>query len=235
MKNQNILEFDYYLFDLDNSLLDIPTSSEYFDTILFKTLEWFEIEKIPIRKERDNFWGLGVEYIDLLKVWGVYLENYGKFWKVFDSIDFKNRKILINQKKIRLYSDVIEVLEKLAKLNKKLAIVSNTAKYIVDYIVSIFGIDKYVHYAFGLGYEKEQEIAKPSPEGIKFTLKKLKFNSELSKAIMIGDSKVDIYAAKRANIYACLIKRELERYNNGYNKWKYKPDYIIDNLNVFFF
>ncbi|MBN1215223.1 MAG: HAD family hydrolase [Candidatus Lokiarchaeota archaeon] len=233
MENPKINDFDYFLFDLDNSLLNIPKPSEYFDNILLRTIEYFKREDPPKRNERDKFWRLDNHYIELLKVWGIYLENYGEFWKIFDNIDFKLRKFLINNNEIKLYSDVIDIFEKLSSFQKKLGIVSNTAMYIVDYTIEFFGIKKYIHYAFGLGYEKEQKIAKPSPEGIKYTLNKLNYNPNQSKAIMIGDSKVDIYAAKKANIYACLVKRGLNKYNQGYNDWKHKPDYIIDDLNDF--
>jgi phosphoglycolate phosphatase-like HAD superfamily hydrolase len=50
------------------------------------------------------------------------------------------------------------------------------------------------------------------------------------KAIMIGDSIVDVFAAKRANIDACLLTRNLNKYPDGYDKWEYKPDFVINNL-----
>ena len=57
---------------------------------------------------------------------------------------------------------------------------------------------------------------------------------EISKAIMVGDSKVDIIAAKRAKINACLIRRELDKYPEGYETWEHQPDYIIENLEDIF-
>ena len=230
MKSNKSLEFDYYLFDLDNSLLKIPYPTEYFDNILVETINTFRIKEIPQREERDKFWSLGDHYINHLKKWGINLDNYGEFWKNFDEIDFDYRKKLIKDNKISLYSDVYSVLEQLSISSKKLAIVSNTAKYIVDYITEQFNLRKYFHDAFGLGYKKEQEIAKPSPKGILQTLNKLNYNFDSSSAIMIGDSFVDIFAAKRANISACLLKRDLQKYPNGYRKWKYQPDYVIENL-----
>ena len=47
---------------------------------------------------------------------------------------------------------------------------------------------------------------------------------------MIGDSISDIFAAKKANIFACLIKRDRMRYEKGFNSWKFQPDYIIERL-----
>ena len=47
---------------------------------------------------------------------------------------------------------------------------------------------------------------------------------------MVGDSYVDIFAAKRADIHACLIKRDFDKYPDGYADWEYKPDTIIKDL-----
>ncbi len=224
------MNFNYYLFDLDNSILNIPNPSEYFDNILLEAIKTFSVKELPQREERNNFWHLGDHYIELLKKWGVNLKDYGEFWKKFDSIDFENRKNLIEKNQISLFPDVNDVIRQLSLSKKKMAIVSNTASYIVDFILDKFKINDFFHDAFGLGYGKDQGIAKPSPEGIKLTLSKLKYNPNKSSAIMIGDSIVDIFAAKRANIYACLLKRDIHKYPNGYNNWKHKPDYITENL-----
>jgi len=224
------MKFDYYLFDLDNSLLFIPNPPEYFDNVLVKSIRSFTFDDIPRRKERNRFWLSGDQYQTHLREWGVKLDDYNVFWKKFDSIDFEIRKDFVREGKIKLFSDVIYVLDELLEADKKLAIVSNTARYIVDYIIKKFNMKDYFHEIFGLGYGYEQEIAKPSPDGIKMILNKLHFNPTQSSAIMIGDSLVDIFAAKRANINACLLKRNFEKYPDGYSEWQYQPDYVIDDL-----
>jgi len=225
------MKFNYYLFDLDNSLLYIPNPPEYFDKILEKTLKSFSINKIPEKIRRNKFWTSGDQYQTLLKEWGLFLEDYDRFWEHFDTIDFKIRKNFIKKGKIRLYSDVLYVLDKLLDADKKLAIVSNTARYIVDYVLEKFDIKHYFLEILGLGDENEQEIAKPSPDGINMILNKLNFNLNESTALMIGDSISDISAAKRANINACLLIRNFEKYPDGYSDWDYQPDFVIEDLN----
>lgn len=224
------MNFDYYLFDLDNSLLYIPNPPEYFDKILKKSIKAFSVSSIPERIERNQFWLSGDQYKTYLKNWGITLKDYNEFWKKFDSIDFQIRKEFVPERKIRLFSDVIYVLNKLLDAGKKLAIISNTARYIVDYIIKEFNLGDYFHEIFGLGYGNEQELAKPSPEGIKMILNKLDYNKNHSKALMIGDSLVDIFAAKKAKIHACLLKRNFEKYPDGYSNWEYKPDFVIKDL-----
>ncbi|MHA1275098.1 MAG: HAD family hydrolase [Promethearchaeota archaeon] len=222
------MKFDYYIFDLDNSLLEIPNPLEYFDDVLAKTIEKLSNKEVPPFEVRYQFWYAGESYKTLLKEWGV--NDCDIFWKTFDNIDFNKRIILKERNKLRIYDDVKPVLEKLKKANKKIALVSNTADYIVDFILNEFKLSHLFHEKFGLGFEKDQEVAKPSPKGILHVLKKLGYKGENCNAIMVGDSIVDIIAAKRANIAACLIRRIPDKYSGEIKNWEHKPDFIIDNL-----
>lgn len=223
------MKWDYFLLDLDNSLLYIPDPAEYFDNVLSKTIEVLSENSIPSREERNKFWLSESDYVKLLRNWGI--KDHEIFWEHFDEIDFNIRKKYISEDKIHLYEDVVYVLETLKEQkNKTLAIVSNTADYIVDFVLEEFNLKEFFDIVFGLGSEKNQEMAKPSPEGINFVLNYLNFNHKNSGAIMVGDSIVDIFAAKRANINACLLTRNLKKYPEGFERWEYKPDYIIENL-----
>lgn len=227
------MRFDYILFDLDNCLLNIPNPNEYFDNVLVKTLDKIKAKITPERTLRDQFWFSGEYYLQMLKDWGV--NDPVEFWRNFDEIDYNIRKNLIENQEIGLYNDVYPVLEKLYIENKKLAIITNTADYIVDFILEKFKIESFFHEVFGLSYAKDQSIAKPSPKGILSVLKKLNFKkSKNSSALMVGDSKADIFAAKRAHINACLIKRDQTKYKNGFSDWEHKPDYLINKLDDLF-
>jgi len=224
------MKFDYYLFDLDNSLLHIPNPSEYFDDVLRKTLELLSStpKRVPGRNERNQFWRSGEGYIRLLEHWGI--ENHDDFWKHFDALDFEKRKIFVESEQIYLYPDVEDALTSIYRAGKKMALISNTADYIVDYILDKFNIQNYFNHVFGLGFEKDQSVAKPSPDGILSILNSLDYKPDSCKAMMVGDSMVDVYAAKRANIDACLIVRVSNKYPDGYKDWEFQPDYIIKNL-----
>jgi len=197
------MKYNYFLFDLDNCLLYIPNSKDYFDNILLETLKQGTTKPIPERSERNKFWFSGNSYIDYLKKWG--MKNFYDFWKYFDEIDFEYRKILVQKKEILLFNDVQSVLEEIYNENKKLAIVSNSADYIVDFTVKKFNINKYFNYFFGLSFDKDQSIAKPSPLGILSVLEKLKYNPK--------------------------IRRDKNKYRDGYGAWEYNPDFVIEQLN----
>ena len=139
----------------------------------------------------------------------------------------------MKKKQVFLYQDAKNSLEKIYhhKVKRKLAIVTNTAYYICEYILNKFNISKYFHEIFSLGYyDNDQELAKPSPKGVLTILDKFKYNPKESKAILVGDSKLDIIAAKKANIYACLIRRDIDARNKDYSEWNIQPDFIIEGL-----
>jgi pyrophosphatase PpaX len=221
------MNFDYYLFDLDGTLLNLGDMSNYADQILVEVLKRLKLSKLPTNLERKSFWFNIENYINVLVSWGA--KNPHDFWKFYDEIDFEKRKLRISNREIHLFDDVIGTLEKIYDPvgNKKLAIVTNTVDNIVHFILDTFKIHQYFHEIFSLGFENDQDSAKPSPDGILTILKKFNYNPSRNKAIMIGDSVFDILAAKKAKISACLVKRHFER---NYKEWKVQPDYVIENL-----
>ncbi|MFX1302161.1 MAG: HAD family hydrolase [Promethearchaeota archaeon] len=226
------MKYNFYLFDLDGTLLHLGNIGAYVDQILIETFIRLEASNPPKNNEKYRLWSPEEDFFDVLEEWGV--KNPHNFWKVYDEIDFNWRKKLIEKKQVFLYKDVYNILEKLYhhKNNKKLAIVSNTAYYIVEFILEKFNITKFFHEIFSLGYyNNDQELAKPSPKGVLTILDKFEYNPKESKAILVGDSKFDIIAAKKANIYACLIRREINPHNKQYKKWNIQPDFVIEGLN----
>ena len=219
------------MFDLDGTLLHLGNIGAYVDQILVQTFSRLNASNPPKGNEKYKLWSPEEDFFDVLEEWGV--EKPQDFWKVYDEIDFEKRKYLIEKNKIYLYRDVKTVLEKIFSHqdNKKLAIISNTAYYIVEYILKKFNIAHYFHESFSLGYyTNDQELAKPSPKGVLKLLKRFNYDSKDSKAILIGDSMFDVIAAKKANIYACLIRRDIDASKRQYKQWDIKPDFIIETL-----
>ncbi|MFW9999273.1 MAG: HAD family hydrolase [Candidatus Hermodarchaeota archaeon] len=229
------MRFDFYLFDLDGTLLHLGNIGDYVDQILVETFSKLEASNPPKKNEKYKLWSPEEDFFDVLKEWGV--KNPQNFWKFFDEIDFKWRKKLIEKNQIFLYKDVYSTLEKIYNHKKnKLALISNAAYYIVDFILNKFNIIQFFHEIFSLGYyQNDQELAKPSPKGILTILDKFKYNPKEFKAILVGDSKFDIIAAKKACIYACLIRREINARNKRYKKWTIQPDFVIEGLNELFY
>jgi len=71
------------------------------------------------------------------------MENCENFWKYFDKIDFKKRKLLIEKQEIYFFKDVNDTLKKIGVAEKKAALISNTADYIIEFILEKF---KFSHF-----------------------------------------------------------------------------------------
>ncbi|GAH45245.1 unnamed protein product, partial [marine sediment metagenome] len=228
--------FMYFLFDLDNCLVEIPNIGNYFDQLLVETLKEFDVKRIPEFNERKQIWFVGKQYINLLKSWGI--KTHQKFWKVLDLKDFKQRKKLIHDGRIMLFEDVLQVLKELYRLNKRMGIISNTPDNIIKYQLDYFKIKKYFDIVVGLG--EDQTICKPEPTGINIVLNYFSENGQIkreknfkriqSEAIMIGDSIVDIISANRAKVKSCLILRKQHHYTEEIKSWEYQPNFIINQL-----
>jgi len=118
-----------------------------------------------------------------------------------------------------LYPNVKETLKKLQ--DKKLAIVTNKPFKFVEPIIKKLEIDMFDLY---LGADSLDE-KKPSAKPLLYVCEK--FNINPKNAIMIGDSKNDIIAAKNAKIESIGVTWG---YNYGESIEKYNPDFIVDKI-----
>jgi phosphoglycolate phosphatase len=189
------------LFDLDNTLIDIPDPYTYFDDIIIDVMrDDFHLD-VPDKSERDTLWRTGKEYITILNRWGV--PDPHEFWELFDCRDEIKRRTLIEKGELIIYPDVIPVLEQLRIQNYQLGIITNSPSKIAKMELESYGLDTYFDLIIGLG--ETQEICKPEPDGILMALDQL--NREPSEVIFVGDSTIDLIAAKRAHIQAILLDR----------------------------
>ena len=209
------------LFDLDDTLIEIEDSYKYFDGIIQRVFSREGIT-VPSAEQRDLLWRNN-NYKELLSSWG--FPDYILFWKIFDEIDFDGRKILIKQGKIRVYKDVLPLLQHLNRhKNIFTAIVSNTTEEIVDFELEEFGLKKFFKFVFGLG--NTQELCKPASQGIEFVLSEIRneINFAIENVIIIGDSETDILAGKNSGIKTVHISRKnvLTDYSADYTIYSLK-------------
>ena len=193
------------LFDLDNTLVGIPNTWNYFDTLIQDVLKMDYSLSIPLKGDRNSLWRSGKEYVSILKRWGVIDPN--DFWIKFDKRDGIKRKKLIKDGRLILYDDVIPTLKKLKHMGIKTGIVSNTPDFIADYELDHFNLISYFNAVLGLG--DDQSICKPEPDGINLILKRLERTP--STTVFIGDSEVDIVAAQRAKVIPIYIDRKKKK------------------------
>jgi phosphoglycolate phosphatase len=124
--------------------------------------------------------------------------------------------------KTRLYKGVKETLQDLHKKGYTLAIVTNKPTAFIAPINEALGIAELFSLSLGADALAQK---KPHPLPLLHTLTQLGFSKE--EALMIGDSKNDILAAKAAGIASVAVSYG---YNYGEDIARYNPDAIIDNF-----
>jgi len=221
------MKFEYYLFDLDNCILLFNEPEIYFGQLFSLTMEYFA-NIIPNQEELKKMLSSSNINRFIEQYWKI--KNVNKFWRHFKNLDIQKREELIDKGKISLDPTAIMVIKKLKKANKKIGLVTNSPSYIVEMLTQKFNLSVIFDEIFSIDYDNNPTFAKPSSEGINYVLSSFKSNKRDCKAIMIGDSEVDIRAAKKANIFACLITKEVITKNLDFTSWKEKPDYIIHNF-----
>lgn len=187
------------LFDLDGTLVKLPSMDDFFDELLKDTLTEFNVS-IPPKETRLAVWHSGGNFESIIRGWGV--DDYPAFIHRFDVLDFEKRKMLIETGEIHLFDDVV-VLQSLHE-RFSLGLLTNTPPDIAWMEVKAFELERFFDDFVMLG-SVEQHIAKPEPDGFLRLLSNL--NAKPEQAVMIGDSSSDIIGGNRVGMITVLVKR----------------------------
>lgn len=179
-------QFDTVIFDLDGTLLNSLEDLCDSTNVALKEMGY------PLRtlEEIRTFVGNGVyKLIERAVPEHIKEEDIVHCFHIFEAHYDKNK-----DHKTKPYLGIIEVLNELKERGYKMAVLSN--KY--QEAVSVLSV-QYFGDLFDVSCgEKEGILIKPSPDGVKEVLKIL--NSMPQKTVMVGDSDVDIYTAKNAEL-----------------------------------
>lgn len=203
------------IFDFDGVIID---SGQDIASAVQHVLKLFN-QPVLSRKEIITYVGHGVEYLirkcfkdcddDTIKqVIPIYRKHY-----------LENAVI-----KTRLYEHVEETLEYIRKSgeNNKIALVTNKPEDLTYKILEVLGVKQYFDMAVGPESVKKM---KPDPEGILQVLEH--FNLPPQKAIMVGDSYVDVEAGKNAGTLTCGVTYGL---GDREELIKSSPDILINHI-----
>ena len=118
-----------------------------------------------------------------------------------------------------LYQHVERGLAALAGMPK--VVITNKARRFTEKLLDKLSLTSH----FQLIVCGDDMAKKPSPEPLQFACQQLDVSPE--KAVMIGDSKSDILAAKAANIEVVALSYG---YNQGENLADFNPEYLCENF-----
>ena len=212
-------ELEAILFDLDGTLVEVPSLWDYFDDILVELLEKYGIP-VPSRKARLEVWHTGGNFEGIIRGWGVL--EYDEFIDLFIGKDLEKRREYVEDGKVSAYPDVV-VLEEL-QCHVKLGLVTNTPPSIANFELDVFGLREYFGSLVILGHV-EQHIAKPEPDGLLRCLSQLEVSP--AQAVMVGDSSSDIIGGYRAGVGTILVRRPNQPPPRNL---PVEPDLVIDDF-----
>lgn len=204
--------YDFVLFDWDGCL------AKTLDLILNVYRQLFIEFGLP-RSDEDliSIWGdwrgplkLGISETDL----PAWIEKY---------------KAILKEKtpSVELYESAKDTLHVLKEKGKSLALLSSSEKSSIEPALDKHDVRKYFDIFL---YADDVTHHKPDPEIILKALELLRGNKE--KAIIIGDSKSDLGAAKNAGIDSLLYyPKHNQKFYNRESLTKLDPTYIIDDFN----
>lgn len=213
------IDKELLLFDLDGTLIDsspdLANSINYMLTTLKR--ETFAQEII------DSWVGNGAQTLVKRALSGAKEIDENAFTKEY----FENAlQIFLNHYKENvcvdtiLYPQVNETLKKLYEMDFKIAIITNKPYEFVEPILKKLQIDQFFETHIGGDSLSKR---KPEPEPLLYMCEK--FAIDITKAIMIGDSKNDILAAKAANMDSIAVNYG---YNYGEDITMYKPNFVVE-------
>jgi phosphoglycolate phosphatase len=209
------LHVQVIIFDFDgviiNSGADIANAVQH-------TLKMFDRPILP-KDEIISYVGHGAESLIRRSFKNCSEELIKRALPLYQKHYFENAVV-----ETELYPHVKEILQELKDRldSKKIALVTNKPEDITLEILDLLGVRKF--FDLIVGPESVSKM-KPDPEGIIRVLSSLDITAD--RAIMVGDTYVDIEAGKSAGTFTCGVTYGLGDTDELINS---EPDLLIDDI-----
>ena len=209
------MSYNAVLFDNDG-VLTVPTEFDVLTSSVEATFREFDVEAPPDPHVRSMFHARVEGVRDVCAEYGI---DHGEFWERRDRNASAAQQTEIRAGRKTLYDD----FEALETLGADLGIVSNNQHETIEYIVDFFDIG----HLFETVYGRE-----PTVEGIRrkkpntYYLERALADLDVTDALYVGDSNVDVAAARSLGIDSAFVHRP---HRDGY-ELEYEPTHEIDGL-----
>lgn len=195
------------ILDLDGTLVDLHDAVD-FDAMLVDALRACGGE-VPPAAVRETLWAEGRHHDAWLRARGV--ADVSRFWARFDELDAAARAAAIEKGTITAFPDAHGLVDRLRGAGTVLAVLTNAPATLASMEMRAFGLDTF-DVVIGLGVDgHDQFTAKPEPDGIFLAqrLAAVKTGRDHALAtVMIGDSAIDMLAARAAGVPGILVARQ---------------------------
>ncbi|MFC4077483.1 pyrophosphatase PpaX [Salinithrix halophila] len=204
------MKFDTILFDLDGTLLDTtPLILASFQ----HTLDRFCPGQY---REEDVLACLGEPLRDQMK-------RFGGEERADVMVDtYREHNISHHDQLVNAFPGVLETVRRFHQEGIRLGVVSNKQRITVEMGLALCGLASFIDAVVCHG---DTEKAKPDPAPLYLALKQM--NGLPERALMVGDSRYDILAAKGAGIASAGVAWAA---HGSESLRPYKPDYMLEEI-----
>lgn len=184
-------KYDAVIFDLDGTLLD--TLDDLTNSVN-AVMEQYQMPQYS-REQIRSFVGNGIRRLMQRVIPDG--EDNPQFTEIYDA--FRQHYNIHCMDETEAYPGIMALLERLRKDGYQIAIVSNKADFAVKKLRDIYFKDL-IEVAIG---EREDVRRKPAPDTVYQALREL--GAELSRAVYVGDSEVDVQTAANAGMDEIIV------------------------------
>ncbi|WP_368028935.1 HAD family hydrolase [Arcobacter sp. s6] len=181
MKKEKII-----LFDLDGTLID---STDAIVSTFYHTFKELHFDFTGSEKDIKDLIGYPLDI--MYKELGI---EDSLIWDFVDS--YKNRYRVISKEKTTLLKNAYEAVALASQLGRVSVVTTKTRMYTMP-LLEHFNIAHFFEIVTG---RENVQNPKPHPEPILVTLDQMNYDENLHDVWMIGDTKLDLIAAREANI-----------------------------------
>ena len=206
-------KFELLIFDLDGTLID---SSPDIVITMNKTLGYFDRKQLT-KSEILKHIGFGSEYF-IKKCMGgrinssLFMQAHRYYMRYY------SEHVCVKTRPYKGAEKTLQVLHR--SNNHKMVVFTNRLGMTSRRILSLLKLDKYFEQVIGYG---DGFRLKPDTKVISYWLKR--FSIVKDRALLIGDSGVDVNTGKRARVKTCLVKFGYGKYFDNISSLK--PDYTV--------
>jgi phosphoglycolate phosphatase-like HAD superfamily hydrolase len=204
------LKKNIILFDLDGTLIDST------DAIVSTFIHSFKEMDFNFKGNEEDIKSLIGYPLDIM------YENLGvnkdKVWDFVDS--YKNRYRKISKQKTTLLPNALEAVQLASKIARVSVVTTKTRLYTMP-LLEHFQMSEHFEVVTG---RENVENPKPHPEPILITLEQMNYDENIHNVWMIGDTKLDLIAAKDAKIDSVAVlcgygkREELKEFTSNISK-----------------
>lgn len=196
------------LFDLDGTLLNTN------ELILASFMHTFEQHCPGKYTEEDVLAIMGEPLLDMMRQFDE--EQAEQMVETYQKHNIEN-----HDHYVEAFPHVVEVIEQISQAGIPMSIVTNKRRPVVEMGLRLFGLDTWMDEVICVG---DAPQAKPEPDQLLLAMERMQVKPE--ETLMVGDSRYDLMAARRAGVACAGVSWSLHLEDLE----KMKPDYMLTDL-----